>query len=316
VLIESSAPVRDLAWCSPKELPDEIKEFGNDVDGGLGVGAAGKLGVLDLTLARSGGATRVHRQYQRSPLYIYRPVYLDKGRPDMAFIFVQQSGDGIVQGDRYRIDVSCSDGSAAHVTSQAATKVFGARCSYASQLVHLEVGAGAVLEYLPDPVIPFQGARLFQRTTARVHPGSTLILGETVLPGRVAHGESHDYDFYWSETQVMSEDGDLLFSDLLRLVPQEEHPRSPALLGGFDVLASLFFITAGMNPASLTSTLRASLSDLPTAIAGVSELPNRCGVGVRVLAPTSKSAQSAVNSAWDAARRVLLGTTAPDLRKG
>jgi urease accessory protein len=315
-LIETAAPVRDLAWCSANGLPDEIKEFATDVDGGLGVGSAGKVGVLDLTLANSGGATRVHRQYQRSPLYIYRPVYLDQGQPDMAFIFVQQSGDGIVQGDRYRIDISCSSGSAAHVTTQAATKVFGAHSNYASQLVHLDVGAGAILEYLPDPVIPFRGSRLFQRTTVKVHPESTVILGETVLPGRVAHGESHDYDYYWSETEVLTEDGDLLFNDLLRLAPHKADPRSPVLLGGFDVVTSLYFITARVSPESLTAVLRASLSDLPTAIAGVSELPNGCGVGVRVLAPTSKSAQSALNAAWDAARRTLLGTPAPHLRKG
>jgi urease accessory protein len=71
--------------------------------------------------------TRVQWQYQRAPLYIYRPIYLDAGRPDMAFVFVLQSGDGLVQGDRYRVDIDCAPGAAAHITTQAATNVFAAR---------------------------------------------------------------------------------------------------------------------------------------------------------------------------------------------
>ena len=39
----------------------------------------------------------------------------------MAFIFMQQSGDGLVQGDRNRIDISGGPGSAIYITMQAAT---------------------------------------------------------------------------------------------------------------------------------------------------------------------------------------------------
>jgi urease accessory protein UreH len=39
----------------------------------------------------------------------------------MAFIFMQQSGDGLVQGDRNRIEISCGPGSATYITTQAAT---------------------------------------------------------------------------------------------------------------------------------------------------------------------------------------------------
>ena len=264
----------------------------------------------------SEGTTRVTRQFQRAPLHTYHPVYLDPARPDMAFVFLQQSGDGLGQGDRYRIDISCSPGSAAHVTTQAATKVFGARSSYATQLVNLHVGAGAILEYMPDPVIPYRRSRLFQRTTVTASSESTVILAETLLPGRVAHGESHDYDIYWSETEVLGEDRELLFSDVLRLIPARQDLHSLAALGGLDVVATAYFITGQPNPEELTTILRTALSGVPEALAGVSELPNGCGVGLRVLAPTSKAAQTAVTCAWAAARKILLGAPPPNLRKG
>lgn len=306
----------DAAWYTPTDLPGDVLAHDGSVQGGLGVGAAGKVGLLELTLAPSGGVSRVHRQYQRGPLYIYRPIYLDPGRPDMAFVFVLQSGDGLVQGDRYRIDIDCRRDAAAHITTQAATNVFAARQNYATQIVNLRVDAGAVLEYLPDPVVPFRGSRLFQRLCLTAHRDSTVILGDTLLPGRVAHDEAHVYDLYWAETEARRPDGTLLFADTLRLSPANgASPRSVALLGAHDVVATLYVITGQMDPSALVAALREALESCPDVLVGVSELPNGCGAGVRVLGPTSKAVGAARATAWNAARLALLATPAPNLRK-
>jgi urease accessory protein len=319
------APARhDPAWYTPSDLPAEFLAADSAVHGGLGVGAAGKVGLLDLALAPSGGTTRVRRQYQRSPLYLYRPIYLDAGRPEMAFLFVQQSGDGLVQGDRYRIDIDCAPGAAVHVTTQAPTKVFTARQNFATQLVNLTVGAGAVLEYLPDPVVPFRGSRLFQRTRVTAAPGATVILGETLLPGRVAYGEAHDYDLYRAETEISRPDGTPLCADVLRLSPAGgAHPRSAGLLGAHDVVGTLYVVTGQLAPATLVALLRESLAGgtgVQTGtqggvLAGVSELPNGCGASVRLLGPSGRAVEAAMRTAWGAARVALLGAPPPNLRK-
>jgi urease accessory protein len=313
----ATVPRHDPAWYTPADLPDDVDAFDSSVRGGLGVGAAGKVGLIDLALAPSGGMTRVYRQHHRAPLHIYRPIYLDPGRPDMAFIFILQSGDGLVQGDRYRVDIDCAPGSAAHITTQAATNVFGARDNFATQLVHLRAGAGAVLEYLPDPVVPFRGSRLFQRVCVTADPESTVILGETLLPGRVAHDEAHAYDVYWSETEVRSPDGTLLFADVLGLNPSDgDDPRSIALLGTHDVIATLHIITSQVHPTAMVELLRTALRACPDVLAGASELPNGCGAATRMLGPTSKAVKAAMGTAWNAARLAVLGTPAPNLRKG
>jgi urease accessory protein len=294
-----------------------MSRFGDAIEGGLAVGSPGKVGVLELTLAPSGGTTRVHRQYQRSPLYVYRPIHLDAGRPDMAFVFVQQSGDGLVQGDRYRVDVHCAAESAVHITTQAATNVFGARQNFAEQLVNLHADAGAVVEYLPDPLVPFRGARLFQRTCVTADPSATVVLGETVLPGRVAHGEAHVYDIVCCETELRSPDGRLQFADTLRLNPAGgEDPRSLGMLGGHDVVATLYVVTGRIDPAAIVSLLRTALGACPDVLAGASELPDDCGAVARILGPNSKAVKRAMRNAWDAVRVALLGVPAPDLRKG
>lgn len=307
----------DPASYALSNQPREMVALDRAVDGGLPVGAPGKVGVLELGLARSGGITRVQRQYQRAPLHVYRPIYLDPGRPDMAFVFMQQLGDGFVRGDRCRVDVDCAPHSAVHLTTQAATNVFAAPENFATQRVNLRAGAGSVLEYLPDPVIPFAGSRLFQHVSVTADPTSTVILGETLLPGRVGRGEAHAYDLYRADTEVGRPDGTLLFADTLRLNPADgAESRSIALLGSHDVVATLFVITAETGPAALVSLMRDALADCPDILAGVTQLPNGCGAVTRVLGPSSKAVRTALRTVWNEARLAVLGVPAPDLRKG
>jgi len=302
--------------CTPAGLPEEFVALDRRVEGGLPVGAPGKVGVLELALARRGGTTRVERQYQRAPLHVYRPIHLDANLPEMAFVFVQQFGDGFVDGDRCRIDIDCGADAAVHVTTQAATNLYRAECNFATQLVDLRAGRGAVLEYLPDPVVPFRGSRFFQRTRLTADPDSTVILAELLLPGRVARGEIHAYDLYWAETEARRPEGTLLFADVLRFRPtQSEGPRSLGLLGGRDVVATLYVVTQRVRAAELVELLRSAMTDRDV-LAGVSELPNGCGASARLLGPTSKAVRAALRNAWNAARLELLGAPAPDLRKG
>src|SRR5262245_19998276 len=298
------------------ELPDEFAAFDQPVEGVLPVGAPGKVGVLELSLARCGDTTRIVRQYQRAPLHVYRPIYLDENLPGMAFLFVQQFGDGYVDGDRCRIDLDCGPGSAVHVTTQAATNLYRSRRNFAAQLVNLAVGPGAVLEYLPDAVVPFRGARFLQRTRLTVDVNSTAIVGDVLLPGRVARGEVHAYDLYRADTEACRPDGTLLFADVLRLRPAEgTGPRSIGLLGGSDVVATLSVVKQRAPAADLVDVLRHAPAGRDV-LAGVSELPNGCGVSARFLGPTSRTVRRALTDAWNAARLVLLGAPAPDRRKG
>lgn len=304
------------ASCTPAGLPDEFLALDRRVEGGLPVGAPGKVGVLELALARRNGTTRVEHQYQRAPLHTYRPIQLDENLPEMAFVFVQQFGDGFVDGDRCRIDIDCGPNTSVHITTQAATNLYRAERNFAAQHIDLRARRRAVLEYLPDAVIPFRGSRFFQRTRVTAHSDSTVILAELLLPGRVARGELHAYDIYWAETEARRPDGALLFADRIRLCPIEgAGPRSLALLGSRDVLATLYIVTQRRHPDELVGLLREAASD-QDVLAGVSSLPNDCGVSARFLGATSRAVRAALTNAWDTARLALLGAPAPDLRKG
>lgn len=245
-----------------------------------------------------------------------RPIHLDPYRPDMAFAYLQQSGDGLVQGDRYRTDIAIEPGAAVHVTTQNATKIYGMDANFATHLVNLRVGAGAVLEYLPDPVIPFGSSRFLGRTSLEIHPEAVVVLGETLLAGRVAHGEAHSYDFHRAETEVRAPDGTLLLTDRREFEPATDTPRSPGRLGAFDTQATLYVLARGARSNELSDRIHAALNDHTGVLAGVSDLPNEAGLGVRVLATTSTQATAALHAAWHESRMQLLGAPPPDLRKG
>ena len=150
-----------------------------------------------------------------------------------------------------------------------------------------------------------------------VDPEATVILGETLLPGRVAHEEAHVYDLYWGETEARRPDETLLFADVLRFSPGGgENPRSIGLLGPYDVIAAFYVVSRQTDPADMVAVLRRALTTCRDVLFGVSELPNGCGVVVKLLGPSSKAVRATLRTAWNAARLELLGTEAPNLRKG
>ncbi|HET7094217.1 MAG TPA: urease accessory protein UreD [Thermomicrobiales bacterium] len=313
--VEAACARHDPRHYTPPDLPPDLRRMAGRVVP-LDVGAPGKVGLLELEMAPVAGKTRITRRYQQAPLYIFSPLYIDPARPDMAFVYLLHQGGGIVQGDRYRFDLVCKPGVAAHVTTQAATKLYRMERDFATQWTEIAVGADAVLEYLPDPVIPFRDARFHQRTRLVIDPTATAIVGETLLPGRVAYGERHAYTLFTSRTDAVAPDGSLLFADRIAFDPTRRPLQTPGRLGPYDVFATLFVAAPRPAPAELVARLRAALAPHADVLAGASELPNQCGAAVRILGPSSLPVKRAFDAAWRAARLATLGVPPPDRRKG
>lgn len=295
------------------DLPPELACFESPVEG-LGVGHAGKVGLLELNFAPIGGATRIKHHYQQFPLQVFRPIYLDPHRPETAFVYVMSHG-GTLQGDRYRMDLICEPGASAHVTTQSASKIYRMEANYATQIVRLTANGDSFLEYLPDPVIPYRDSRFCVRNLITVHPNASVIFGEVLLPGRVARGEHHDYTLFCSRTEARGTDGELLFSDALNFSPRNDPPHSPGRLGDHAALATLYVVTRRTPAHYLSDRLHARLTSLQSATGGASELPNGCGAWARVLAADSISVSAALHAAWDEALLTLTGAPAPQRRK-
>ena len=107
------------------------------------------------------------------------------------------------------------------------------------------------------------------------------------------------------------------FADTLRLWSGEvDGPASLGVLGGYDVLASLYVVCSCTPAADLVAFLRHALADVPEVLAGVTEVPSGRGAAVRILGHTSKSVQDAMSAASERARIAVIGGHTPELRKG
>ncbi|MFG2847066.1 urease accessory protein UreD [Kitasatospora sp. NPDC048296] len=318
-MAEGSAPPQgpvprlDPRHYEPARVPYEVRRHAGTPDT-LAVGRPGKVGLLELTFERIGGRTELTGHYQKSPLQIMRPLYFDPARPDLAVTFLMSTGGGILQADRLRTDIRCGADTAVHLTTQAATKVYRMEHDYATQLVNLSAGPGSYVEYLPEPVIPFVDSRFYQRTVLTVDAGATVVAGESLLAGRLARGERNAYQVFASDLEVRRPDGELVALDTVRLEPAGGGVAGPAVLGGHDVMSSLYVLSPLAPAARIADVLHEALADRGL-LYGVSVLPQDGGAWLRLLGSDSRACAAALRTAWDAVRRLLIGVPAPELRK-
>ncbi|MFJ5289427.1 MULTISPECIES: urease accessory protein UreD [unclassified Streptomyces] len=311
----TTAPARlDPAHYEPRRTPARLRGLAGPADT-LAAGRPGKVGLLELRYARVGDRTELVDRYQKSPLQIMRPLYIDPHRPDLPVTYLMSTGGGILQADRNRIDIDCGPGTSVHLTTQAATKVHRMEFDHATQSVNLTAGEGSYVEYLPDPLIPYRDARFYQHTLVTADPSATVLLGETIAAGRLARGERHAYRMLFSDLEVQRPDGTLLAADTVRLEPDGPGGvTGAAVFAGHDLMASLYVLTPLAPAALVADTLHEALQ-ATGLVFGVSVLPDDTGAWARVMGSDSPAVTRALRAAWDAVRRLLIGVPAPDLRK-
>ena len=312
------------AHFEPERVPAEIARYGTAAHT-LPVGSPGKVGVIELEFAVRGSGeaqrTELVRHFQKSPLQIMQPLYYDPVRPDMPYTYLMTAGGGILHNDRHRTDLVFGPGTSAHVTTQAHTKVYRMESGYATSLVHVDVDEGAYVEYLPDPLIPYRDARFYQRTAATLHPDATLIVGETIYAGRLSRGERHAYAALASDLEISRPDGSPVSFDRVRLVPRAGGVGGRAVLGGRDVVSSLYVLTP-LVPARVIAdalhdaveTTLASAPD-PAGLAGVSVLPGDSGAWLRYVGDDTVTSLAVARAAAAAMHELITGDPAPAIRK-
>lgn len=112
-----------------------------------------------------------------------------------AWIVTSSLGGGLVDGDALALEVTVEPGATCIVTSQASTKVYRGASSLRTAV---RVREGAIALVVPDPVVPFGGARFEQVTEVALDAGASLALSDVVTAGRVAYGER------WSAARVVT----------------------------------------------------------------------------------------------------------------
>jgi urease accessory protein len=268
----------------------------------------------DIELARDpGGATYVHRQRVGYPFHLGRALASPGDPAGMPTLYLQSCAGGMFDGDDLRLSIEAGEDSAAHVTTGAATIVHGMEREPAAQRLGIEAREGAFLEYLPDPTILFPRARLDNRVRLTVHPGATVIAGDSLL---LHDPKGGDGVFEWlrSETRIQDPAGTLLACDRFHIEGAQLARGLAGVAGTSAAQGSLFVVTAAKPAPELVSAMREALL-LPGIYAGAALLPNRAGAWARILATDAAALRAAMFNAWSAARRLLTGAMPVQRRK-
>lgn len=311
--------VNKLEYYIPSSIPPEVLAYGSKLDQ-LGVGKAGKLGGLILRLEKdeTSGKTAVKQQYSRVPLYTQRALYLEEALPSMAYMYIISPSGGILQGDRYRMDITLKKDGMAHLTTQGATRVYRMEKNFATQIVNITVDQGCYLEYIPDQIIPYRNSRFYQIANLNVHDDATLVYSEVVTPGRVAGGERFDYDICYMKTVAKNQKDRIRCYDVAILEPKKRSMSAFGILEKHDVFGTAYVLTGKDKVSELYEKISQEIETMAegSISGGASILPDNSGVIVRLLGNTASEVRSAIFEVVRLARKVVLNAPFSGIRKG
>lgn len=277
-------------------------------------------GLLRLRFERAADSERMTLTFceQRPPLKVVRAFEAGDGA---ALVHLHNLSGGVLGGDKLELSVEIGEGARAQLTTTGATRLYRSRREMpaAFQRQRFEVCEGALLEYLPDELIPFAGSRYRQATSIELCEGAGLFWWEVVAPGRTARGELFEYDSLQLSLNLNAR-GLPLAHERIALDPVRRPPQSPARLGPYLYFATFYVCQVGVSgPRWLQlegelSELAQRLSRPTQTLWGVSALPAH-GLIVKALSVRGRDITRGLHDFWRAAKRELYNLPAVPPRK-
>lgn len=263
-------------------------------------------------------ATLLTRSTQEPPLRVVRAFSQADGT---SLVHLHNVSGGLLGGDSLSLEVDAGARASVQLTTTGATRIYRPRreSSPASQLAEIAVGENALLEYVPDAVIPFAGVRYEQRTKIRLGPGAGLFWWEILAPGREARGELFQYESVEMKLDLEA-DGRLVAAERVRLQPKRCALESSARLGHYRYWATFYICRVGVEP-SAWRTLEQELQDEAAQLSrpaeilwGISALVSH-GIVARGLAVHGRDISRGLHTIWSVAKLRLHGREAIPPRK-
>ncbi len=168
---------------------------------------------LSLSFANRFNKTLLVQRKHSGPLTVQRPFYPEG---DVCHVYLLHPPGGIVAGDDLTIHVNATEGSHALITTPATGKFYRSDGLWAKQTINLTIGKDALVEWLPQENIIYEGAQLKSSIQVDLASNAQFIGWEITSLGRPASGEKFDYgavDLGW---KIFSE-GCPLFIERLQL---------------------------------------------------------------------------------------------------
>ncbi len=308
--------IYDLSFCTPKDIPDEILEYDAQLKQ-LSVGTSGKLGILQLNLEKDkfNNKTSIKNQFYKIPLCIKRALYLEETCPEMAYIYIISPSGGILQGDRYRTDITLKSSAKSHITTQSATRIYKMNKNFGTQIINLDVDDNCYLEYIPDQIIPFKNSKYYQVSNIKVHDRATCVYAEILTPGRVASNESFEYDICYMKVKAVNHLNKIRFIDIAKLEPKKENIKSFGIMNGYDILGNVYILLPEDQLTNVQNEINILLNSLSNVMGGCTTLPDDGGLLVRLLGPFVFDIRNTIYLIIGIIRKKILNVSFSGVRK-
>lgn len=242
---------------------------------------------------------RVH--HRNGPLAVQKALYPEGG---ICHALLLHPPGGLVGGDSLRLDIGVRKNAHALLTTPGAGKWYRSTGAVSRFEQTLEVDADAVLEYLPQEAIVFDGALGENRIDAHLQGNAKLIGWDIVALGRPASGEAFLAGSL-SQKLHIRRDGRLLLGENARYAGGDRLLDSPLGLAGRRVTGTLF--ASGPGIAGHLAAVRSALP-ISSPVVGATAWDDI--LVVRVLDDSAQRARHTLETAWAALRRDWLGLAA------
>jgi len=266
-------------------------------------------GLLDVSFEKKGEKTFARVLRQKTPLKVLKPFYPEGQSP--CHLYLLNTTAGVLEGDHLEVALHLGEDAEIVLLSPTATKIHHMLSGQARQEIRVTLKRGAVLEYFPEPLLPFSGSAFTQETEVFLEEGATLFWTEILGPGRLEHGESFLYRLYGNEMRISDREG-LIAQECFRLMPKDKPLHELGVMEGYSHLGSLYVICADKYHAVLLEAFRSI--QMPGLFFGATLLSRR-GLMVRALAYETPLLQIFLAQLWAVFRKNVTGRALPPLRK-
>lgn len=259
---------------------------------------------LELGFERAAAGTVLARRVHSGPLRVQKPLYPEG--TGICHAILLHPPAGIAGGDRLDLSIDVAAGAQALLTTPGAGKWYRSAGLAAAQTVHINLGAGATAEWLPQESIVFDGAQAQLRTAVSLAAGARYLGVDTLCFGRRASGESFKHGSLrlasditlagrplWRERGVVDGGSGLM--------------ASPIGLAGFTVCSTVIAAGADIDAPALAAC-RAAVTPETAARTGVTVLPGLF-VG-RYLGHSAEAARTWFVRLWETLRPIFIGRPA------
>lgn len=274
---------------------------------------------LEMRLKRDRfGQTVVTNQYTAHPLRLSGVFRLDPADSHRAYLYITNTSPGLLAEDTLSSSLQLEADTSLYLTDQSATKVHAMPVmgTQAKTDLNIEIGPGASLEFVPEPLILFADAALEQTTHIQLYPNAELFWSEIVLPGRLARGEYYEFRYYFSRLEITSIVDQLWFRDSIHLEGKHNPFKHSDLFASKPILANLIVVQPQIDLEILSEKLEnLEAADCPNLIVASSVLPDRKGLLVRALASKTLEIKKYIQYALNCVRHLSNRSSLPYIPK-